>query len=313
MYATLFLDEPEAFIASSKMPGISEWLQDMAARSSGVVLTTHSCELLALQGFDNPVVVIERNGVKMSASSSQLAPNLGPILKRIMDCDRLSLFRKFLFVEGEHEFVILKALLGEQLDRSGVWIVPTDGEIRSTNVYKAQLLKPYFENVKDGSQYLFLMDSPFPNGASEPRSLDSEGIVQLLKKAFKSSNRERSTLGRNRHFVSLRRHPECDVWLLLPESVINEVLLSKIPKKDRFESWGKALEDFRGSTEAVKNVIGFKDFCRTRYGLNMKTKQLELVLQSMKSRSEYGNINDLLRIVEDFCNDSNWDTVTFET
>jgi len=283
----IFIDEPEAYLAPDMKVEITKWIADIATKTMGVVMTTHDCNMVSLQGTDNALVTLSREGTEVRILNERLTPAVKSTWVKEMQCaNRLSLYRKIVFVEGEHELLILKHFCKEQLEEFGIWIAVLDGELNKQFIYKAQNLWPYFSAELQNRQYLFLLDQPVEENRRDIRNTSE--LVSFLKEQLASVSIGSAS---HSHFVSLRRHSQFDIWMLLPEDAVRKALN---PNPD-FAGWKPALESYRETTKQPTSK-GFKAFCREKYGMALNSRNLTAVLRQVGkvSRGELGKFCELV-------------------
>lgn len=136
----LLLDEPEAALHRSAEAHMATALADVAAEPKRqIIAATHSPELLNLQSVrliqvrkqgDGPSSLVPLGGVDLTALHD-LGLNPSDLLRRQS---------VFLLVEGQHDELVFKTLIGTELDRLRVEILPLRGASKLPGTIESRLL-----------------------------------------------------------------------------------------------------------------------------------------------------------------------------
>ena len=121
------IDEPEAGLHPSAASRVGTALRQRAISERGaVVVTTHSPQILGSSLDGAAEVYRSLNG---SAQVRKLPPlsELRTDALGVSTADVLLLYRVVLIVEGQHDEVVLRALVGSELDQLGVLLLPIRG------------------------------------------------------------------------------------------------------------------------------------------------------------------------------------------
>jgi hypothetical protein len=134
------VDEPEAGLHPSAALRVGAVLRMQALHESGmVVVTTHSPQILGTNLTGAREVYRTMSGsvqVRTIPSLSEVrADALG-----MSKADLLLLYRVVLIVEGQHDEVVLRSLLGDDLNRLGVLVLPLRGAKGAKSLADAAIL-----------------------------------------------------------------------------------------------------------------------------------------------------------------------------
>lgn len=129
--AVYLADEPEAHLHPRAVRSVLAWLQDLARSSATVIVATHHPAFLERPGeFTHLVMVTREDDVTelhhveggalraVSAINNQVGLTGGELFL---------LTRLVLFVEGEHDRVVLEEWFGQQLSEAAVRVIPLRG------------------------------------------------------------------------------------------------------------------------------------------------------------------------------------------
>jgi AAA domain, putative AbiEii toxin, Type IV TA system len=125
------VDEPEAHLHPRAVASVRGWLEELARTATAVLAATHSPMLL---DTDSPLAT--RVLVLPGESGTELHTITGPIDERLAELaddlgmtkgDLLLMTRLVLFVEGEHDVIILSEMFGSELRDAGIRVFPAHG------------------------------------------------------------------------------------------------------------------------------------------------------------------------------------------
>jgi ABC-type multidrug transport system ATPase subunit len=119
--SVLLIDEPERGLDRNSLRIISKTLSSNWGKSSMIIATSHSPSILNINN-SNPILIHER---KMFPYSRELLNELGKW--GISAVDLLELIRTFLFVEGEHEKIVIEHYYEDFIKEFGIKIIPVRG------------------------------------------------------------------------------------------------------------------------------------------------------------------------------------------
>lgn len=125
------VDEPEAHLHPRAVASVRSWLEELARTATAVLAATHSPMLLDTDsGLATRVLVLPGEG------GTELHTVTGPIDERLAEVaddlgmtkgDLLLMTRLVLFVEGEHDVIILSEMFGSELRDAGIRVFPAHG------------------------------------------------------------------------------------------------------------------------------------------------------------------------------------------
>jgi hypothetical protein len=144
------IDEPEQHLHALMQRKVAPWLAQLVSKGSAqAMITTHSVPFLTA-GSERETcwVYVRRPSDGPTRVETLDAPTLGAFSELELDVgwDRgqlLSTIALLLFVDGRSDQAVLEALLGDELRRLGVAVIPMHGQSRAKGILDAEILLRY--------------------------------------------------------------------------------------------------------------------------------------------------------------------------
>lgn len=261
----IMIDEPETALHRAAERHMAAGLDGMTVLGPQVVVATHSPELLnrpearlvhvrrALDGATTANQMVDTN---LEASVAELG---------MLPSDLIGMYRVFLLVEGEHDEIVVRALLGEVLDSARVKIIPMRGGSKLPSTIESRVLfdmtdahvVAMLDNVKAGD-----IETVWQQAEERYLTADAAAAIAYLSTQFKDRKGEEfrwigEWLSRALNLgVGERLTPfglaEADIIEYLPVELL-------APKAE-----GKSWADLRAEFESQKNK-NFKDWLGRKY------------------------------------------------
>ena len=292
-----FIDEPERHLHPSLARDAARWLERvMRERQSQCVLTTHSVPFLDL-GEHGAYNYLWRgaDGRVFSRQFPLDGLHAFGVIAEDMGFDRgelLTNVRQLLFVEGRSDQEVLEILVGVQLRRLGVAVIPMHGVGRLHRVVEAEALFRY-----TSAAIRVLVDNDIapvvPELRADPEKLEAalrdkkntelQAVAQLLRTAAKAERDAR---------LEILSIPAPDMLFMLDEDVLAE----SYPTYPGHAAATAAWEDMRARTG---QNIGLKRYCRDHYGIPDGLDVFTNTATVMKERGTTHSLGDLVAQLDD--------------
>ena len=243
--AVYIVDEPEAHLHPAALQSVSAWLGELSRTAAMVVVATHSTALL-----DCPTEIINRVHVQRSELGTKLqlmTGNLADELARVSDefgltkGELLLLTRLALFVEGQHDELILHEWFGEALRSAGIRVFPVRGVDNLHGLATSEVISAL------GIQIATLSDDTSVASAIAqiPRTRGERAVAKLLAEAQRA---EVSV-----HAVGLYKP---DILFYLDETICQQYAAG-------FLGWHTAIDEWANAGRRGP----WKRWIKTKYGL----------------------------------------------
>jgi len=262
----LIVDEPEANLHPGGVGDVSRWLQDMTARAATTILATHSPVI-----FDTDMPTAKRHIL----NDGRLTPvnggtsSLGPWATQmgLTPGDLYLYVKRFLFVEGEVDRVILNTWFHRILVRNGVRCVSLRGAANANHIMQLDVIAGLGKDVS------ILLDKTTPDGRGqneyELRQLwDSGTFRRDLRAGDKLTSKVADT---GTIMLGMVEHDQYDMYMQLDFNLVRNIhpRLSESP----LMSWEQAWADFTGEQlnrtyrRGNLSIAAFKDFMDAEYAV----------------------------------------------
>lgn len=274
------IDEPEMHLHPLAQAKVSEWIDERVDEGCSVVVATHSpvfmasrhptARLLALTRVDGQLHVSDVSAGALEALTDDTGLAIG-----VDPAAAFQLVRGFLFVEGLHDYLVIKQFFGAELAAACIEVIPLHGHRKAPAVVDSQLLR------WAGKPLVVLFDEV----AYEASDAANSGTDVDMKA---TSSEEKAAL---RLAAALRADPAglpCRVVPFPLPDVIAAIPMSAIerayPHSPSLE-WPVITESWRARLQQDPNPPGgFKFFARDR--LKIKDGADEFVRRSLAATSE---------------------------
>jgi energy-coupling factor transporter ATP-binding protein EcfA2 len=287
------LDEPESALHPTAQAHLAAGLSQLTERTEArTLVATHSPALLDQPGIN--VIHVRRGSggstelVTLDAISRDQISDLG-----LRPSDLLQMQRTILLVEGQHDYVILRELLGTELDRERAWIIPVRGGARLEAVIDSQMLCEYtqarlvavLDNL-DAEQVRGVWEEASARARDgdiaeaiavlqrlDKRKAENRFVIEFGAKAFTAGWHER---------VTIHGFREADVLYYLPAAHFVRGV----------SSWVELLERHRN--DATK--MNFKDWLAKAHGVDLSDDNLRAAVRRLDAiPPEFTELLDIAR------------------
>jgi energy-coupling factor transporter ATP-binding protein EcfA2 len=276
-----FIDEPERHLHPSLAREAAEWLAAvMEERQTQCIVTTHSVPFLEL-GPDVAYYYLWRTQGRVFAHRFPVQElDAFSLIAEEMGFDRgelLTRVRQLLFVEGRADQIVLQTLLGAELRRLGVAIIPMHGAGRLFRVVEAEALFQYtaasIRVLVDNDVAALVPDLRddavrLEAALKDTKNTELQAVAQLLKTARVA---ERDV---GLEVLSIPAH---DMLFMLDEGVLRESF-------PNYPGHAEAERQWRQWRERTSQNIGLKRFCREHFATEDDVAVFQRVAKAMKER-----------------------------
>lgn len=244
--AVYLVDEPEAHLHPGAVQSVAEWLCQLSARASCVVVATHHPALLNLPTDVATNVLVRRKGdltelVHVGNDVGRLLEEAGANLG-VGRAELLLMTRLFLFVEGPHDRAVLEGMFGADLMAAGIRVVPLHGIDNAVALAESEL-------VADLSIPIAVF------GDATNRSTVASGGSTREERVLARLVREATRVGRH---VEIFGHSKRDILEWLDGTVCTEAAPT-------FPGWDLAIEACRRGGP----IEHWKSWITATYGLQL--------------------------------------------
>jgi energy-coupling factor transporter ATP-binding protein EcfA2 len=269
--SAILIDEPERGLDPNSLREISKVISQNWAKENLFVATTHSPSLLSLP---NANVIMIKNQ-RMIPYSRELLENLNDW--GISPVDLLVLIRAFVFVEGEHEKIVLEHYFGDALSKHGIKIIPVRGTSKMTHLAEWSL---FFETTD--CPIVAVMDNLDPelvlsiyNRAREIYQTDGwDEANTFVRKSLVSDENQGGEASSMAKLIS-EAIKIADQRRFFPTSLEKKDILFYLDKSifDIPDDWELLYTEFSKERiiqekQGVKNKLDFKSWVSKRFKLN---------------------------------------------
>jgi hypothetical protein len=245
--AIYIADEPESHLHPAALQSVGAWLGQLARSAAMVLVATHSTALLDCQ-----TEVLHRVLVRHTDEGTQLqlmAGNLADELRRVSEefgltkGELLLMTRLVLFVEGQHDVIVLHEWFADELRTAGVRVFPVHGVDNMPGLATSEIIAALGIRIATLSD-----DTSVPNAiANSPRTRGDRAVARLIAEA----ERARVTI----HAVGL---DQPDILFYLDETICRQ-------HAPGFPGWRTAINEWAKSGEHAP----WKRWVKTRYSLQI--------------------------------------------
>jgi energy-coupling factor transporter ATP-binding protein EcfA2 len=279
----LLIDEPEANLHPEGVESIRQWLVDQSVHFGTVVVVTHDIRVFDTSYPSTARYLVRRPLDSSNVQISRVAsdPSVAAEWQREVGVSQGELFlatKRWLFVEGEVDRVILGNFFSSMLNERGVRILAARGSGNFQKLFQVEILRGLSASVS------VLLDKEAP-GTSGP----DVGILRdsIKKGYFKrdlgiTESEEASPKGT---FLGVEELPVIDVMFYLDTNIINQVLfkddatrqsMNKRPVPEWDAAWNEFVAYVNRTNEGSKvekalrlTVSEFKKYLAREFGLQI--------------------------------------------
>jgi energy-coupling factor transporter ATP-binding protein EcfA2 len=245
--AVYIVDEPEAHLHPAALQSVGAWLSQLARTAAMVVVATHSTALLDCQTEMIHRVHVQRSGqvTKLQLMTGNLADELVRVSDEfgLSKGELLLLIRLALFVEGQHDELILHEWFGEALRDAGIRVFPVHGVDNLHGLATSEVIAAL------GIQIATLSDDTSVASAIAqiPRTRGERAVARLLAEAERA--------GVSVYAIGLDRP---DILFYLDEPICRQHAAG-------FPGWRTAVDEWANAGHPGP----WKRWVKTRYGLSL--------------------------------------------
>lgn len=292
----LLLDEPERGLHRTAEARMARGIRERSRTNLRAVLATHSPELLD-HGIGEVNYVRRRSPDRPGAVVSMR--DFHPVREDLglNPSDMLRRTRGIALLEGEHDLEVLAGMIGPELERLGVALLPTRGAAKLKTVVDSRFLYEFtdatlFPILDELSGPVAALWEDLVAAARTTPASDLIGRLQSELKRFPGKGHEYlaeflSTSLKNGTFdrVLPLGIPQSDVLACLPVQAF-------APKAESWEEVRDLATRSRGGTPPSETE--FKKFLRTQYGADLSAENIRRVAEQAP---EHPDIKALLAAI----------------
>ena len=243
--AVYIADEPESHLHPAALRSVGAWLGQLAESAAMVLVATHSTALLDCRTEVLHRVLVRHTdeGTQLQLMAGDLADELGRISEEfgLTKGELLLMTRLVLFVEGQHDVIVLHEWFADELRTAGVLVFPVHGVDNMPGLATSEIIAALGIRIATLSD-----DTSVPNAiANSPRTRGERAVARLIAEAERA--------GITIHAVGL---DQPDILFYLDETICRQ-------HAPGFPGWRKAIDEWAKSGEHAP----WKRWVKTRYSL----------------------------------------------